>query len=183
MTSLRMGSVALMLMAGLVACSEGGSSADGASAETLGRQQVCAADGMILMDFDGPKGQILWKNGDRDFYCEAREALPEWLDAVRRHRIETFFVQDFGGVPWGRYPDRWIDAEDAIFVIGSERMGAMGSSFVSFGSEEGARAFQAEHGGSVVRLSEITREIYAASQRSHLDRLMREAPTSAAKSP
>ena len=57
-------------------------------------------------------------------------------------------------------------------MIESEKHGAMGSSFVSFLDPADADAFSAEHGGRQLRLSEITPDVYAASQQTHLERLI-----------
>jgi thiamine biosynthesis lipoprotein len=142
------------------------------AAKALTGAEVCAADGMILRDYDGPKAQILWKDGRRTFYCEAREAFALWLDRIRSKQILAFYVQDFADRPWGNYKDHWILAQDAIFVIESERQGAMGSSFVSFRDSAHADAFSAEQGGRQLRLAEITPDVYAASQQTHLERLI-----------
>jgi thiamine biosynthesis lipoprotein len=135
-------------------------------------EEVCASDGMILRDYDGPKAQILWSDGRRTFYCEAREAFAEWLDRIRRKRILEFYVQDFADRPWDHYTAHWVRAEDAIFVIESRKHGAMGSSFVSFLDPADADVFRGEHGGRALRLSEITSDVYASSQQTHLERLI-----------
>jgi thiamine biosynthesis lipoprotein len=153
-------------------CGQAADDREAAAPQTLTGAEVCAIDGMILRDYDGPKAQILWRDGRRTFYCEAREAFAEWLDRIRRKRIREFYVQDFGDRGWGNYPDRWIRAQDAVFVIESEKLGAMGSSFASFLDPAEADAFSAEYGGRSLRLTEITPDVYAASQRAHLERLI-----------
>ncbi len=124
-------------------CGQAADDREAAAPQTLTGAEVCAIDGMVLRDYAGPKAQILWRDGRRTFYCEAREAFTEWLDRIRRNRISEFYVQDFGGRGWGNYPDRWIRAQDAIFVIESEKLGAMGSSFASFLDPAEADAFSA----------------------------------------
>jgi thiamine biosynthesis lipoprotein len=161
--------VAFALMA--LACGAGVDDGDEASAVALTGAEACAADGMFLRDYEGPKAQILWRDGERTFYCEAREAFAEWLDGIRRNRIVAFYVQDLADQPWGHYPDRWIPAEEAVFVIASDQRGAMGSSFVSFLDRAHADAFVAKHGGRQLRLEEITSDVYAESQRAQLDQL------------
>ena len=123
-------------------CGQKAEERDAAAPEELTGAEVCAVDGMILRDYDGPKAQILWRDGRRTFYCEAREAFAEWSDRIRRKRILEFYVQDFADRPWGHYPGHWIRAGEAVFVIESEMRGAMGSSFVSFRDPEHAAAFR-----------------------------------------
>jgi len=156
------------------ACGEGAEDREAAAPQTLSGAEVCAADGMILRDHAGPKAQILWREGRRTFYCEAREAFAEKLDRIRSKRIVAFYVQDFADRPWASYPDHWIRAEDAVFVIGSEQRGAMGSSFVSFLDPAHADAFVAQYGGRQLRLDEFTPEVYAAAQQAHIERLIEE---------
>jgi thiamine biosynthesis lipoprotein len=161
-----------LVIAFALGCGQAADDREAAAPQTLTGAEVCAIDGMILRDYDGPKAQILWRDGQRTFYCEAREAFGEWMDRVRRKRISEFYVQDFGGRGWGNYPDRWIRAQDAVFVIESEKLGAMGSSFASFLDPAEADAFSAQHGGRSLRLTEITPDVYAASQRAHLERMI-----------
>jgi thiamine biosynthesis lipoprotein len=153
-------------------CGQGVDDQEAAAPQVLTGAEVCALDGMILRDYDGPKAQILWRDGRRTFYCEAREAFAERLDRVRSKRILEFYVQDFADRPWASYAGHWVRAEDAVFVIESEKHGAMGSSFVSFLDPVDADNFSAKYGGRQFRLDEITPEVYAASQQTHLQRLI-----------
>jgi thiamine biosynthesis lipoprotein len=156
------------------ACGEGAEDRETAAPQTLSVAEVCAADGMILRDHAGPKAQILWRDGRRTFYCEAREAFAEQLNRIRSKRIVAFYVQDFADRAWASYPDHWIRAKDAVFVIGSEKRGAMGSSYVSFLDPAHADAFVAQYGGRQLRLDEFTPEVYAAAQQAHIERLIEE---------
>jgi nitrous oxide reductase accessory protein NosL len=153
-------------------CGQGVGDQEVAAPQVLTGAEVCALDGMILRDYDGPKAQILWRDGRRTFYCEAREAFAERLDRVQSKRILEFYVQDFADRPWASYAGHWVRAEDAVFVIESEKHGAMGSSFVSFLDPADADNFSAKYGGRQFGLDEITPEVYAASQQAHLQRLI-----------
>jgi len=153
-------------------CGQGVDEQEAAAPQVLTGAEVCALDGMILRDYDGPKAQILWRDGRRTFYCEAREAFAERLDRVRSKRIREFYVQDFADRPWASYAGHWVRAEDAVFVIESEKHGAMGSSYVSFLEPADAEKFSAKYGGQQFRLDEITPDVYAASQQTHLQRLI-----------
>ncbi len=159
---LSMGVLALSVSLSL-SC-EGAKNQAPAEPVNLTQDVTCASDGMMLMEFDGPKAQILWENGERSFFCEAREAFEFWTNPIQRNRIHAFYVQDFGGVEWGSYPDRWILARDAIFVIGSKKLGAMGITYVSFAKPSDARLFQLEQGGRTLLLEEITVEVFESSQ-------------------
>jgi thiamine biosynthesis lipoprotein len=166
-----------LLLAFAVGCGQAVDEREAATSVELTGAEVCAVDGMILRDYDGPKAQILWKDGRRTFYCEAREAFAEWTNRIARKRIREFYVQDLADRPWGHYSGHWTRAQDAVFVIESERLGAMGSSFVSFGDPAHAAAFLAEHGGRALRLDEITIDVFEASQQTHLARLIEREPS------
>lgn len=161
-----------LAIAAALGCGQRAEEREAAAPQILTGAEMCAADGMILRNYDGPKAQILWRDGQRTFYCEAREAFAIWLDRIQRKRIVEFYVQDFADRPWGNYSDHWIRAQDAIFVIESKQHGAMGSSFVSFLDPVDANVFSIEHGGRQLRLSKITSDVYAASQQTHLERLI-----------
>ncbi|MCX7117910.1 MAG: nitrous oxide reductase accessory protein NosL [Legionellales bacterium] len=140
-------------------------------AQRLTPETTCAMDGMILMDFAGSKAQILWKDGHRTFYCEAREAFSVWLDPIQKPRISIFFLQDLGGVPWGAYVDRWHPAAQMYLVIDSKKAGAMGLSYVPFLNRKDAEAFQSTHGGQLIPLAKITEKTL-----EHSEALMRQHP-------
>lgn len=141
----------------------GDSNQPAATAIDLTSDATCASDGMMLMEFEGPKAQILWKNGERSYFCEAREAFEFWTNPIERNRMDGFFVQDFGGIEWGAYPDRWIRAQDATYVIGSNKLGAMGITYVSFSKPSAASSFQLRHGGRSLLLEEITLTVFESS--------------------
>ncbi len=133
------------------------------AAMELTREHECAHDGMILVDYIGPKAQLVWKDGKRTFYCEAREAFNEWLDPIQNKRIAGFFVQDFSDISWGSYTDKWISADQAIFVIDSKKEGAMGLSYVPFSQQENAIKFHKENGGEILKTAAINQEVLMAS--------------------
>ena len=170
MNPLKLGCALAFVLA--LGCGQAADEREVAAPKELTGAEVCAVDGMILRDYDGPKAQILWRDGRRTFYCEAREVFAEWSDRIRRKRILEFYVQDFADRPWDHYSGHWIRAQDAVFVIESEMRGAMGSSFVSFRDPAHAVAFSALHGGRVLRLDEITPDVYAASEHTHLERMI-----------
>jgi thiamine biosynthesis lipoprotein len=166
-----------LVLAFAVGCGPAVDEREAATPVELTGAEVCAVDGMILRDYDGPKAQILWKDGRRTFYCEAREAFAEWTNRIEHKRIREFYVQDLADRPWGHYPGHWTRARDAVFVIESELLGAMGSSFVSFRDPAHAAAFSGKHGGRALRLEAITTEVFEASQQTHLARLIEREPS------
>lgn len=115
---------------------------------------------MNLMEHPGPKAQVHLDglSGAPLFFSQVSDAVMYLRMPERDNRIVASYVSDMGAAPrWEEPgPDNWIDIHDALFVVGSRRMGAMDApEFVPFGDEEGARAFVREFGGQVMKLDDI----------------------------
>jgi copper chaperone NosL len=123
---------------------------------------------MIVADHVGPKGQV---------HIEGREG-PVWFSSVRDaivftllpeepKNIAAIYVNDMGRASWDR-PESgtWIDAREAWYVIGSDKVGGMGApEVVPFGQESDAESFAARHGGRIVALGDVP-EDYVLSDAS-----------------
>ncbi len=127
--------------------------------KNLDSNHICAEDYMIILNYNGPKAQILWKNGKISFYCEVREIFYEVLDIVQSKRIGAIYVQDFSNLKWGSYYDKWMKAEDAYYIIDSRKKGAMGVSYVPFNNKNEALKFQMDNGGKLILFKDINSEI------------------------
>lgn len=121
----------------------------------------CSLDGMRLGDYPGPKAQIVYTDGKRDFFCDTIEMFSVFFGAGQKQRIAALFVQDMTHADWRKPATRWIDADRAIYVSGSDRRGSMGATLVPFANEEGARMFTAAHGGKVLHFAEVTPDMAA----------------------
>ena len=115
--------------------------------------------GMLLVDHEGPKGQIhllsrkapVWFSSVRDTIAFMR--LPE-----EPHDIAAVYVNDMARAKhWDQpEPGMWVDARQAWFVVDSEMRGGMGApEAVPFSDEAAAQTFRAAHQGRVVRLADI----------------------------
>ena len=113
-------------------------------------------DGMLLVDFPGPKGQIHYDKGPPDFFCDTFELLVTYLSPEEQKRIRAMFTQDMAKADWNKPVGSWIDARSALYVFGSDMKGSMGPTAASFARREDAEAFARQHGGKVVRFEEIT---------------------------
>lgn len=131
--------------------------------ENLNRTHSCTSDGMVIIDYKGPKAQILWKDGSRTFYCEVREAFFERTDIIKKKQIIAVFVQDFSFLEWGSYRDKWVLAEDAYYVIDSKKNGAMGITYVPFLDYNEANLFKNEFGGMILKFEEINIDVLSSS--------------------
>lgn len=56
-------------------------------------------------------------------------------------------------------PDTFVNADDVVFVVGSEVHGAMGPDFVPFSDEDDGASFVDTFGGRAVNMDAITPEM------------------------
>lgn len=135
-------------------------------------EHVCSNDGMTIVDYKGPKAQIIWEDGSISFYCEVRESFFVWLDPIKRKKIKSFFVQDFSFIKWGSYLSNWVDASVVFYVIDSSKYGAMGVSYVPFTDIICAELFFTKYGGVIVNFNDITIDILEKSNEILQDRMI-----------
>ena len=150
--------IALLLIQTCVSCGNNDVETQATPTE-LSRQSVCYIDGMILLDYPGPKAQAITKNNETHYFCDVKGFLETWFDENRTFKIKSAFVQDFSGLKWGSYKDKWIQAEKAWYVFGSKLQGAMGQTMVTFSSNESAHAFMKENGGKVLGFDQINQDV------------------------
>ena len=113
--------------------------------------------GMFLKQYPGPESQIIYRNGKTYFFCDTVELL-EWihLKSVAARVPLVMYVQDMTHNSWEHPNDRFINAKNAYYVIGSKRMGCMGPTFVSFSNKTAANKFIEKYGGKIYKFNEIT---------------------------
>ncbi|MDQ1816381.1 nitrous oxide reductase accessory protein NosL [Massilia sp. CCM 9210] len=146
--------LAALAAAGLLAaCSE---QALSVAAQEPGSDTACALDGMVLLDFPGPKAQIHYAEGKADYYCDLMELFTVMLAPEHKRRIAGVFVQDMGKTSWDKPSGHWIAAKDALYVVGSKKLGSMGPTFGAFSDAAQAAAFAKAEGGKVLPYSQIT---------------------------
>lgn len=122
----------------------------------IDRATSCALDGMILMDYPGPKAQIHYDKGEPDFFCDTMEMFSIYLRPEQKKRIKALFTQDMGKTSWEQPKGDWIDAKSAYYVLDSKKMGSMGPTLAAFSHMEDAQAFVKQFGGKVLRFDEVT---------------------------
>jgi len=148
--------VPLVALAGGCSKGEGGAPASHV-AQDFGAATACALDGMTLADYAGPKAQVHYAHAAQpEFFCDTVELCSALLRPEQVREVKAAYVQDMGRADWEKPRGHWIDAKASFYVVGSKRHGSMGPTFASFGAEEAARRFSAEHGGRVLRFAEVT---------------------------
>jgi copper chaperone NosL len=116
----------------------------------------CSLDSMILADFPGPKGQIHYAAGEPDFFCSTLELFSVYLLTEQKKRVTGIFTQDMGKTDWEKPQGHWIDARQAVYVLGSKRTGSMGPTLAAFARRQDAEAFAGQYGGKVLRFDQVT---------------------------
>ena len=128
----------------------------------LTRDAVGHYDQMVVLDHDGPKGQIFVKDRDKPYwFSSVRDTIAFTLLPEEPKDIRAIYVQDIGRAQSWRDPgpQSWIDARTAHYVVGSRRPGGMGQpEAVPFSAREAADAFARENGGRVVAFAGIPRD-------------------------
>lgn len=127
----------------------------------IDRTTSCALDGMILMDYPGPKAQIHYDSGEPDFFCDTMEMFSIYLRPEQKKHIKALFTQDMGKTPWEHPADNWIDAKSAYYVYGSKKLGSMGPTLAAFARVEDADTFAKQYGGKVLRFEQVTLDMVA----------------------
>jgi copper chaperone NosL len=112
---------------------------------------------MYIADHPGPKAQIFLSGSDQPlWFSQVSDARAFVFDPERVGDIVAIYVNDVGKAEsWGIMGEgNWIAAETAYYVIGSPRLGGMGTpEALPFGSRAAAEA--ADLGGQVVTWAEI----------------------------
>lgn len=127
----------------------------------IDRTTSCSLDGMILMDYPGPKAQIHYDRGEPDFFCDTMEMFSIYLRPEQKKRVVALYTQDMGKTPWEKPTGNWIDAKSAFYVYGSKKFGAMGPTLAAFARNEDAEEFAKQFGGKVYRFEQITLDMVA----------------------
>jgi copper chaperone NosL len=125
----------------------------------------CHLCGMLITNFSGPKGELFRKgiteaeSNTVKKFCSTRDLFSFYLDPENTRNVTTILVHDMSKSPWQHPDDQYfIDARQAWFVTGSNKIGAMGKTLASFSLKVDANAFAQEFGGQVIPFKDINFE-------------------------
>lgn len=127
--------------------------------EELHAGTACSLDGMLLLDYPGPKAQIHYANGETEFFCDTTEMFSLLLVPEQQRKVAAAYTQDMGQADWRKPTGHWIDARTAFYVKDSKLMGSMGPTFAAFAKQAYAEAFIKQHGGQMYRFDDVTPEM------------------------
>jgi copper chaperone NosL len=145
----------------LAACNDT-KTAEAPPAHELTKTAIGHYCGMNLVEHAGPKGQIfLAGRSEPVWFSSARDAFSFTLLPEEPKDIRAIYVSDMArAASWEESgATNWVDAKQALFVIGSRKKGGMGADeTVPFSERAAADKFAAENGGRVVSFSDVPRE-------------------------
>lgn len=114
---------------------------------------------MDLLEHPGPKAQVHLDGLENPiFFSQVRDAIAYQRMPEQSHAITAVYVNDMAAAASWDQPgaENWIDATAAHYVIGSDATGGMEApELVPFLHAKDAGAFAAQHGGRVIRLTEV----------------------------
>jgi copper chaperone NosL len=139
------------LVAALAACEEEKAAPP---PQELSADDISHYDQMLVIDHAGPKAQILMERREEPvWFSSVRDAFAFHLLPEEPRDVAAIYVTDMGRArSWDDPgPGVWIEAREALYVIGSDVRGGMGAEEpVPFGERAAAEAFAAKHGGEIV---------------------------------
>jgi copper chaperone NosL len=156
----------------LMGCSK--EEAEGPLPLELGQDHACGICGMILVEYPGPKAQIHYKNGEPETFCCTPHMFMAYLNPERPRNIRAVYVHDMGEANWDHPQHYWIDAKEAFFVYGGDKMGAMGETMVPFSTSKDAETYVKDHGGRTIKFDEITLDMLKPKKHSHSSAVLRQ---------
>lgn len=118
---------------------------------------------MIVIDHPGPKAQIFEKDRARAiWFTSVRDALAYNILPGEAQHVLAIYVHDMGQASSWEHPEKdgiWMNAQEAHYVIGSDKRGGMGAKeTIPFSDLDKARNFARQYGGQVVAYGDIPAE-------------------------
>lgn len=150
--------IALLLALTLGACRE--ETVAAAPPALLDADAVGRYCGMNLLEHEGPKGQVILTAGHDPFwFSSARDTVAFTMMPDEPKDYAGIYVSDMGRAASWAQPgaDNWVDARQAVYVVGSNAQGGMGGTeVVPFSDRAKADEFAASHGGTVRAFADLT---------------------------
>lgn len=123
--------------------------------------------GMNVLEHPGPKGQIFAASLiEPVWFSSVRDTIAFTMLPDEPKDIQAIYVSDMAkAASWDKPgADNWVEARQAVFVIGSRARGGMGAQeLVPFSSQSAAEKFVAGNGGRIVGFAEVPRDYVLGS--------------------
>lgn len=119
----------------------------------LGTDEIGYYMQMIVADHAGPKAQLWLSDQSKPlWFVDVRDAILFKRTPEEADNISVIYAHDMAKNPdYNNVQDLWVDLEQAVFVVASNRKGGMGMpETIPFSDKQFAEDFVAQHGGKVV---------------------------------
>lgn len=137
------------------------------AARPVPKDARCPVCGMYPARYPRWAAQLVFEDGAAHFFDSPADLFhfmrePGRYDPERAtDTVAASYLTDF-------ISGDWIEAKDAVLVIGSTITGPMrGADLPAFASAAAAETFIAERGGKLLRFDEVSEDVVAALQRTH----------------
>ena len=114
---------------------------------------------MEILAHAGPKAQVHLAGLEAPlWFAQVRDAIAYLRMPEQSGKVLAVYVNDMAVARNWNAPgiDNWIDANSAVFVVGSDARGGMGApELVPFGNLEAAGEFRGLRGGVLMALAEV----------------------------
>lgn len=176
--------VTLLLALTLSGCSEQEKAEISLDPVAIHSSDECHVCGMVILEWPGPKAESINKqNGETLKFCSTTDLFAWWLQPENKTLQAQIYVHDMARAHWDDPEDDYlVEARDAWYVTGTDLIGAMGPTLVSFRERADAEQMVAERGGRVLSFAEVDLAVlqeigqagheYAASHGRELRRAM-----------
>lgn len=104
---------------------------------------TCRVCGMYIDQYQKTAAELVYKDGKKEFTCGVACMLREVEDAGGISEFKSVQVHDW-------VSGKLVDAETAIYVIGSKVIPDMVPNYIAFANRDEAEAFVAKEGGEVI---------------------------------
>jgi len=177
----------LLLGLGLAGClGDGGDGGAVPDPVTLTQADECDVCGMVIPNHPGPTTETFyadqqpsghdnparfdstWEAFQYDFERENQGWERQAMYVTDYSSVDYEITEDGGDLLISTHPEAeaFAPAGEVTFVVGSEVIGAMGKDLVAFTDDGDAEAFQADHGGELLALDEVTPSVIAGLGRN-----------------
>ncbi len=151
-------SIIMVACLGLIACKEETTKAPPPPSD-LTEVSLSYFCQMSIAEHGGPKGQVHLKGYPAPlFFAQVRDLVAYLKSPEREADIVAIYVSDMGVAENWDNPgiSNWIQADQALFVVGAGVSGGMGApEIVPFATQDAAQIFIAQYGGQSLSLDMI----------------------------
>jgi copper chaperone NosL len=134
--------------------------------DKMSRADNCHICGMIVLDQQGPKGQVRLQGGGKPaYFCSTSDLMAFLFQPDSPAIVREAWVHNMHNANWQspeNHSHAYIDAFSAYYVVDHSRRGAMGHTLAPFAEQAQAEAFIADYGGRILRYQDIDVDLIAS---------------------